>query len=261
MKTAAERTYRMELQYDGTGLHGWAKQDGLATVEGSLETALRVVIGHSPALRVAGRTDAGVHARRQVVSLALPGRIEPRRLAASINALTPQGISVMRLSRAAPDFDARRDALTRTYRYFLCVGPVVPPFWAPYCWRVSGPLNTAAMQEAALLVRGRHDFTAFTPTITKHTFFQRRVVDCSWKRDSGRGNQAGIWRMEIEAETFLRHMVRALVGAMVEIGQGKREVGCIGPLLAGASRSDAGRSAPAQGLFLWDVKYPPRRKT
>ena len=114
-----EQTYRLELQYDGTDLHGWAKQEGCATVEGRLEQALTTVLGKSPALRVAGRTDAGVHARRQVVSLRLPAGLDAAKLAHSLNALTPPGISVTDLWPAPPGFDARKDALSRTYRYFL----------------------------------------------------------------------------------------------------------------------------------------------
>jgi len=258
MTKATERTYRMELQYDGTGLHGWAKQDGLSTVEGSLEAALQRVLGHSPNLRVAGRTDAGVHARRQVVGLVLPAGIDRRRLVSSLNALTPPGIAVVRLSATATDFDARKDALSRTYRYFLCAGPVVSPFWTPYCWRVSGPLDIDALRKAAALVEGRHDFTAFTPTVTEHVFFDKTILRCGWKQGSAGSPWASTWSMEIEAESFLRHMARALVGTMVEVGQGARSVDDLRRLLQGGAREEAGKTAPAQGLFLWDIRYPRR---
>jgi tRNA pseudouridine38-40 synthase len=261
--------YRMELQYDGTGLHGWAKQRGLLTVEGCLEGALRTVLGQAPRLCVAGRTDAGVHARRQVANLRLPSGIDLVRLAASLNALTPPGVAVTRIVRTLPGFDARRDAVSRTYRYFLSTAEVVSPFWGPFCWRVYGELDVGALRAAAGGVTGRHDFTTFTPTDTEHVFFDRLVVRCAWRKVGGGsslgppGPGKGLIYLEIEAEAFLRHMVRALVGTMVEVGQGKRTLADFGRLLEGSSREKAGRSAPAHGLFLWDVRYHPavRRAT
>ena len=270
-----ERNHRMELQYDGTGLHGWAKQDGLLTVEGSLESAFSTVLGAAPVMRVAGRTDAGVHARRQVVSLVLPGDTDLGRLRASLNALTPPGVAVTRIVPAPTGFDARRDAAGRTYRYFLSNSAVVSPFWGRYCWHVPEDLDLSAMGAAAEATAGRHDFSAFTPAETEHVFFNRRVVRCAWKpardglaaglpgrrtgtkRVPGAGPRAGagMLYLEVEAEAFLRHMVRTLVGTMVEIGLGRRDLEDFRGLLAGAPREAAGPTAPAQGLFFWDVSY------
>ncbi|MCL5736408.1 MAG: tRNA pseudouridine(38-40) synthase TruA [Actinobacteria bacterium] len=249
-RTAAAVTYRMELQYDGTHLHGWAKQDALSTVEGLLDQAFTTVLGFSPPLQVAGRTDAGVHARRQVVSLQLPSGLESGRLLVALNALTPASISVIRLKRAGAGFDARKDALSRTYRYHVMTGKAVSPFWKPYSWWLPAPLAVRPMRAAATLVVGRHDFTAFTPTETEHVFFHRLVTRCAW-----RANREGMLALEIEAEAFLRHMVRVLVGTMVEVGQGKRTVDEFHQLLKGAAREEAGQTAPARGLFLWDIKY------
>lgn len=240
----------MELQYDGTGLHGWAKQEGLPTVQGSLERAFETVIGHRPFLRVAGRTDAGVHAKRQVVSLELPADIDRKRLIISLNALTPRGIAVTRISQAPPGFNARRDAISRTYRYFLQAGGVLSPFWSPYCWRVPGALDHKAMHVAAGMVEGRHDFTAFTPSETDHVFFHRLVLRCEWVR--GRDRPLAL---EIEAEAFLRHMVRTLVGTLVEIGRGKMALDRLERLLSGCRREESGPTAPPHGLVLWNVKY------
>lgn len=260
-----DRNHRMELQYDGTGLHGWAKQDGLLTVEGCLETAFRTVLGLTPVLRVAGRTDAGVHARRQVANVSLPGGTDLPRLVRSLNALTPPGIAVMRLSRAPASFDARKDATSRIYRYFLSPGEGVSPFWAQFCWRVQGCIDLTAIRESAALVVGRHDFTAFTPRETEHAFFHRLVLRCAWKRMGGgspggppRGLPAagqGLIFLEIEADAFLRRMVRTLVGTMVEVGQGTRTSDDFGRLLRGAPREEAGPTAPSHGLFLWDIRY------
>jgi tRNA pseudouridine38-40 synthase len=245
-----ERTYRMELKYDGTGLQGWAKQPGAPTVEGYLEDAFKTVVGHAPYLRVAGRTDAGVHARRQVVSLQLPAGVDHRRLLGSLNALTPDGIAITRLVPAPPSFDARKDAVSRAYRYHISPGNVPSPFWRPFSWSVPGRLDLDVLREGARLVVGRHDFTAFTPTVTEHTFFHRLVLSCSWRR--GRG---GVLVFDVESEAFLRHMVRALVGTMVDVGQGRRTLEDFGRLLMGAPRDEAGLTAPACGLFLWNIKY------
>lgn len=269
VETGVEHNHRMELQYEGTGLHGWAKQKGLTTVEGCLEKALSTVLGSAPELRVAGRTDAGVHARRQVASLRLPAGIDLLRLRTSLNALTPPEIAVTRITRAPARFDAREDAYSRVYRYYLSTLPVLPPFWSRYCWYLPARVDEGALRSAAAAVVGRHDFTAFTPTETEHVYFRRSVSRCAWKRGAttvfapagaARGTapingRANLLYLEIEAEAFLRHMVRTLVGTMLEVAQGKRALEDIDRLLRGGSREEAGPTAPACGLFLWDVRY------
>lgn len=241
----------MELQYDGAGLHGWAKQlNGLSTVEGCLEKALQIVLGSSPALIVAGRTDAGVHARRQVVSLELPRSTNTSKLKVSLNALTPSGIVVTGLRKAEAGFDARRDAVSRTYRYQVANDAVVSPFWSDYCWHVPVKVDLNSMRQAAEALVGRHDFTAFTPTETKHMVFRRAVYRAAWTKHAG-----GRLTFEIEGQTFLRHMVRVLVGTMIELGQGKRDLESFGRLLEGVPRDQAGITAPPHGLFLWHIRY------
>lgn len=250
MTEADERNCRMELEYDGTGLHGWAKQGTLPTVQGLLEQAFRTVLGAVPVLRAAGRTDAGVHARKQVVSLTLPKKVDLQRLKASLNALTPSGIAVVELVPASHGFDARKDAASRTYRYFLCTREVVRPFWSRYCWHVPLKLDLGSMQAAASLAEGKHELAAFTPTETEHVFFARTVHRCRWVR-----GERGMLFLEIEANAFLRHMVRILVGTMVEVGRGVRDLEDFRKLLERRRREEAGPTAPARGLFLWDVKY------
>jgi tRNA pseudouridine38-40 synthase len=252
----------MELQYDGTGLYGWSKQEGLPTVEGCLQEAFATVLGSTPALRVAGRTDTGVHARRQVVSLPLPKGTDLARLLGSLNALTPSGIAVTRLSRAPESFNARRDAVSRTYRYFLYTTAVSSPFLSLYCWQRPGELNQKTMREVAQATMGKHDFTAFTPVETGHTFFRRTILRCMWRRvptmvatAGSSDRRGGVVCLEIEADGFLRHMVRTLVGTMVEVGEGKRDPMDFRQLLDGGSRVAAGPTAPAHGLFFWNVKY------
>ncbi len=264
-----EHNHRMDLQYDGTGLHGWAKQAGLPTVEGSLEDAFERVLGSAPEIRVAGRTDAGVHARLQVANVHLPHGLDLDRLRASLNALTPPGIVVLRIVPATADFDARRDATGRRYRYYVWTGPVPSPFWSRYCWHVPGGLHLEGLERAAAAVVGRHDFTAFTPTETEHVFFRRMVTRCVWRRAAGFPGAppavadgrariksgAGMLYLEVEAEAFLRHMVRILVGTMLEVAQDRRGLDDLIRLLQGAAREKAGPTAPAQGLFLWNVRY------
>jgi tRNA pseudouridine38-40 synthase len=196
-------------------------------------------------------------------------------LTRSLNALTLPGIAVTRVTRAPFSFDARTDACSRTYRYYLCTMPVAPPFWSRYCWCPAEAIDLPLLRSSAGPVVGRHDFTAFTPTESEHVLFERTVWRCSWKstrsdlaalpggrgrlsRGPGRSTGAaggGICYLEIEADAFLRHMVRTLVGTMVEVASGKRPLEDMPHLLAGQPRQTAGPTAPAKGLFLWNVRY------
>ncbi|MCZ7663367.1 MAG: tRNA pseudouridine(38-40) synthase TruA [Thermoleophilia bacterium] len=245
--------YRLDLQYDGSDFHGWAKQPGLETVEGALETAFTILLRETPRLTVAGRTDTGVHARRQVVSLELPRGLGVAPLVRSLNSLTPPGLAVTGLCPMPGGFDARRDALARSYRYFIWRGAAADPFRRRFVWHVPGEIDFARLQAAAALVPGRHDFKAFTPTETEHILFARTVHACRWRC---RGPL--VW-LEIEAQSFLRHMVRSLVGTMVEIAAGRSEPGSMAWLLEGAAREAAGPTAPPHGLFLWRIRYPAER--
>jgi tRNA pseudouridine38-40 synthase len=245
-------TYRLELQYDGTDMCGWAKQPGGTSVEGSLEEAFSRVLGAAPRLVVAGRTDAGVHARRQVVSFSPTAplhSVDLPRLLHSLNALTPPGIAGMALEEAPDGFDARRDARVRSYRYFIWLGRTQSPFVTRYSWHVPQYLDLDAMAAAAAVVLGRHDFTAFTPLQSEHVHFIRTVERCRWRR---RGSV--LW-LEISASTFMRHMVRTLVGTMTDVGRGERSVDDFAALLDGRPRTDAGVTAPPHGLFLWRIGY------
>lgn len=188
-----------------------------------------------------------------------------------MNALTPPGMVVTRIIRVPRGFDARRDAVSRTYRYFLSESKVLSPFWMRYCWQVGHGLDKDMLIETASAVSGKHDFTAFTPAVTEHTYLKRTVSRCEWKRvqgaglgmlrtrilEPGRAREAdrAVICLEIVAESFLRHMVRALVGTMVEVAGGKRELSSFLSLLEGKTREKAGPTAPAHGLFLWEIAY------
>lgn len=255
------RTFRLDVQYDGTSFYGWARQPGRETVEESLEGALAVYLGRSVDLSVAGRTDAGVHARGQVASIRLPGPVADAaglhreeglgRALIGLKALTPPGLSVTRITRMPEGFDARRSATARSYRYFIWRGLVPSPFRARYTWHVRGDLDEDSMEAAAGLMLGRHDFTAFTPSETHHLLFERTIERCRWRR------QGSLLWLEVRAPHFLRHMVRTMVGTMVDVGRGRRDPADLPGLLEGVARAEAGRTAPAHGLFLWRVYYDP----
>jgi tRNA pseudouridine38-40 synthase len=246
---------RLTIAYDGGPFAGWAAQPGRRTIQGEIEAALARILGRATRLTVAGRTDAGVHAWGQVASFALDDEPPPR-LARSLNALLPDEISVLDARRAADGFDARRGARSRTYCYWVVAAPALSPFERGRALWVEGPLDREALDRCASAVGGTHDFTAFTPTETEHVRFERRVLACEWRRfplaDVRPGELLELW---VEADAFMRHMVRVLVGTMLEVGRGRRTVAEFEALLAGAPRERAGATAPAQGLYLASVRY------
>jgi tRNA pseudouridine38-40 synthase len=250
---------KLTIEYDGTRFAGWARQPGERTVEGELERALRTVLGEPGSdgaplrLTVAGRTDRGVHAWGQVASYAHEA-VDPMRL----NGLLDDDVAVLAAEPAPPGFDARRDATSRTYCYRVLARRNRSAFerGRAYWWR--GRLDRVALAECARALLGRHDFTAFTPSETEHSWFQRDVLQAEWR---GNGNLLEFW---IEADTFMRHMNRVLVGTMLDVGSGLSTVEDFRGLLDGGTRAQAGRTAPAHGLALAHVSYarethPPAR--
>ena len=240
--------FKLTLEYDGSEFAGWAAQLGLRTVEGTLAGALEQVTGSAPALSVAGRTDAGVHAWGQVVSFS-HGEGDAERLGGSLNGVIPRDVAVVRAERAPEGFDARRDARSRTYCYRVLARTAPSPFergralWWPHA------LDRGALDECARLLAGTHDFTAFTPTRTDHVRFERDILRSEWRRT---GDVLELW---IEADAFMRHMVRILVGTMLEVSGGRRDLEQWGKLLEGGPRSDAGETVAAQGLYLAAASY------
>jgi len=242
----AEPTSRLLIEYDGTEFFGWARQPGLRTVQGELERALAVVLRrHAVPLMVAGRTDAGVHARGQVASY----RGEPVR-PSSVNALLPYDVAVLECVAAAPGFDARRDATSRAYVYRVLTRRSRSPFERRLALHWPHSLDEGALDACAEALVGTHDFTAFTPTETGHVRFERVVLGASW-------TAAGAARLEfrIEADAFMRNMIRVLVGTMLEVGGGRRSIESFAQLLEGRPRADAGATAPPHGLHFLGAGY------
>lgn len=240
-------TLKLTLEYDGTGFSGWARQPGLRTVEGVLREALDAVFPHWDGLAVAGRTDAGVHASGQVASIGVEGGPLPERAAEALNAALPEDVAVLGAEDAAPGFHARFSARSRSYRYRARASRVPSPLEARRALRWPRPVDAQALAAAAALLPGEHDFTAFTPTETQHEVFRRNVLAAAWERDGDRLD------FTITADSFLRHMVRTLVGTMLEAGT--EAPARIEELLAGRPRSDAGLTAPPWGLYLERVEY------
>jgi tRNA pseudouridine38-40 synthase len=242
-------SFRLDIEYDGSAFSGWAAQTGLRTVQGELETALETILRERVTLTVAGRTDAGVHARGQVASFSTEAEV-PGDFLRRLNGLTARDVAIIAAQPAADGFDARADASSRSYWYRLLTRSASSPveqgraLWWPH------RMDRAALDACAAALPGSHDFTAFTPTQTDHVRFERVVFAAAWEQLPG-----DILVFRIRADAFMRSMVRVLVGTMLEASSGRRSVESFVALLAGAARTEAGETAPPHGLYLESVDY------
>jgi tRNA pseudouridine38-40 synthase len=237
------------VEYDGAAFAGWAAQPGLRTVEGVLSMALSTVVRQPVKLAVAGRTDAGVHASGQVVSFEAQTDLRPALISYKVTAVLPKDVALRRCVAVRDDFDARRDAIRRTYEYRVINDEIRSPLERHRAASVPRVLDLDLLSAAGELVEGTHDFTAFTPSRGYHVRFERVVTHSRWAvRDD-------LLTYRITSDSFLYGMVRTLVGTMLEVAGGKRDLTQFGRLLAGGSRSEAGPAVTSRGLTLVGVDY------
>lgn len=242
----------LDVEYDGTPYAGWSRQPGLRTVEGDLVAAFARLGCTVRAMRCAGRTDAGVHASAQVVDVRYEGSIGVDRVARALSGRLPVELKARAARPAADGFNARLDATSRSYEYRILTAPASSPLRARYVLHHPRPLDRALLDAAAELVRGQHHFTAFTPSRTAHDFFDRTVATSRW---IDRGDELVY---QIRANAFLRHMVRILVGTMLEVARGELTLEQLVDALDGGPRSAVGATAPPHGLCLTAVTWEPQ---
>ncbi|MGH8871659.1 MAG: tRNA pseudouridine(38-40) synthase TruA [Acidimicrobiia bacterium] len=241
-------TLRLDLAYDGSGFRGYAFQEGLRTVQGQLEKAISAILGVRVDTAVAGRTDAGVHARGQVVSFRTEEPVEMERLARSLNGIVGPEIAVMAVTEVDAGFNARFSAQWRRYRYSMSVGVAPDPLTRFFEWHVGPRLDRAAMTEAAAEFVGEHDFSAFCRSAEVSSNV-RRVEEALWEPD---GNHLHFW---IRANAFCHQMVRSLVGLCYDVGRGFTPAESVRDIIESGDRSRVATVAPPHGLVLWEVGY------
>jgi len=259
-----DRVLKLTVAYDGTAYVGWQRQAEGVSIQGLLEEALARLDGAPVVVHGAGRTDAGVHALGQVASARVVAAHEPCVIKRALNGILPDDVRVLEVEEAAAEFHARYSALGKAYEYRIWEGDVQPPFARTWSWHVPRSLDVMAMDRAARRLEGRHDFSAFQSAGSRVTSAVRTVT-CA--RAEARAPSAVVAResgacgrlvvVRIEADGFLRHMVRAVVGTLVEVGDGRREEASIPGLLEARDRSASGATAPALGLVLVGVAYAP----
>ena len=245
------RTLKLTVAYDGTRFVGWQRQPEGVSIQALLENAFARLEGGPVTVHGAGRTDAGVHALWQVASAQVTSAHPVDVVARALNACLPPEVRVTGVEQAADDFHARFSARSKTYRYVVRNAPIASPFERAYVWHIPDPLDCEAMRQAAAALVGTHDFAAFRSVGGDVKTTTRTLTQSEFVADQDKRRLV----YEITGDGFLRHMVRAIVGTLVEIGRGQRPAASIGALLTGGSRGEAGATAPPQGLFLVRVDY------
>jgi tRNA pseudouridine38-40 synthase len=263
------RLLRLLLEYDGTGLGGWQRQDNAPTVQGHLEAALEQLLGHPVSVTGASRTDAGVHARGQVAAFSTTHHIPAEGLRRALNALLPPQIAVSEATEedaaADPPFHPRFSATGKHYRYLIWACRDRSPRWHLRAWHRPRPLDVAAMQEAADHLVGEHDFAAFRAAGCTARTTRRRVSQVALTWVDGE-LEPGLLALDVRGNAFLRNMVRIIAGTLVDVGEGRFRPAQVAEILAGGDRTRGGQTAPAHGLELMRVFYdgtrlgPPHRR-
>ena len=266
------QNWKLTLAYDGTDFHGWQVQPGETTIQGELQAALGRVTGESPLPQGSGRTDAGVHALAQVASFPLPAPIPAANLLRALNRTLPPSIRILSASHAPHTFHARHSAVAKTYEYRIFRGEVCPPFLVRYVYACPWPMDETALERSAHFFLGEHDFLSFAATDPDlaartasyaHDLDQevkvptassvRTIYSSAWETRETEAGPLLVYR--VRANGFLHHMVRNLVGTMLDASRGLLQPEDIPAILAAHSRSAAGPTAPARGLFLHSVEY------
>ncbi len=240
---------KLTVEYDGTNYCGWQVQPNGESIQAALERAVSTFLGASTRITGSGRTDAGVHALGQVANFFTEKEFAPHHLRRGLNALTPLAITIKEVEIVADSFDARRDARSRVYEYRILNRPTPSPFYLNRAWHVHAPLDVGAMREAIACLIGEHDFSSFRAAGCDAAHPVRKIYANSLE---ARGE---LLIYAVEATAFLRHMVRNIVGTLVEVGQGLRAPQSFKELLEARDRTKAGITAPAHGLYLVEVKY------
>jgi len=244
------RNIKLTLSYDGSGFSGWQVQPYQRTIQGAVEDALGIILNEKTRLYGAGRTDAGVHALGQVANLRTENRIDCVGLHRGLNALLPADVRIIDVRDAEEDFDARRSARSRLYMYFIVTADIMSPFGRNYAWHVRNCLDISAMQRAGGFLLGAHDFASFCGSGSDPEGTVREVIELSISKPHG-----CVIEFSIEANAFLRHMVRNIVGTLALVGRGKLDSDEMLGILDAKNRSSAGETAPPWGLYLKEVKY------
>lgn len=240
---------KLTIEYDGRNYSGWQLQPRHDSIQGRIEAALERIFAAPVRVFGSGRTDAGVHARGQVASISIPRPFDATELQRALNSILPADIVVLDIAVAPDDFDPRRAARSRVYEYRVLNRQVASAFDYRYSWLVRDRLDLAAMNRAAQIFVGDHDFAAFRSLGTEVRTTIRRVISSEWTR----AGDVLVYR--VEANSFLRHMVRAMVAAMIDVGRGKLTRDQIATILAGCDRGAAPANAPPGGLYLVEVRY------
>ncbi len=243
------RNIRLKIEYDGTQYAGWQSQLNAPTIQTTVKEAIEKIVGHEVKMMGSGRTDAGVHALAQVANFKTTSNAPMRAFVQGLNSILPGDITVLEAQEVAEDFDSRRSAKTKSYRYRILTSPVPRALEARTSWWVSRKLDLMEMKEAGSLFEGVHDFNAFRSARCDSTHAIRKIISLDVERVED------IIEINVMGTGFLRHMVRIIVGTLVEVGHGKLTVDEVKELIAGGERSEAGITAPAQGLTLMEVVY------
>jgi tRNA pseudouridine38-40 synthase len=243
------RRIRLLLEYDGTAYHGWQSQKDGSAIQDVIESKLKVLLKEDGRIQGASRTDSGVHARGQVAAFNTESDKAPEKILAGLNGLLPRDIRVRDCQETVAVFDPRRDAAAKTYRYVFMDGPSHSPFWRRYSWYVKGSLDEGRMAQAAKSLVGEHDFSSFRAAGCAAKTPVRRILAATVTRKGERVT------LEIKGQAFLQQMVRIIAGVLHDIGTGKQDPSFVSQLLKIKDRKKASKTAPANGLVLWNIDY------